>query len=534
LREVAESCPENYLNKYLLVSAEIARISGNDLEAMRLYRDAIQSARKNGFIQNAAIGCELAARFYRAHGFELIADSHIREACFRYAAWGAAGKVKQMERNFPEIAGCTAPAQTNDLEQLSKQLDAMTVVRASQAISTEIELNELLKRLMSIMIENAGAEKGYLILARDQSLWIEAETHESHEVTRVLPAIPVHSSTAIPQSIINYVMRTHQRVVLDDASNPNIFSTDPYIASKKAKSVLSSPIMHQNELIGIIYLENSLARGSFAPDRLAILELLSSQAAISLKNSLLYSNLKETEHALREALRIRDEFLSLASHELRTPMTSLRPHVQMLMKLLQNPKLKELPETKHFPKILKLIDREMDRMVKLIHDLLDVSRIRSGHLTIQRGDHSLSRIVRDVIIRFQTRLETAQCPVDLQIQNGIKGNIDDSAITQVVENLLSNAMKYGAGSPIEISLIEKSGKAILKVRDHGIGISKEYQNKIFDRFERGTSSEKYGGLGLGLYISRQLVLAHGGSIWVESEKGKGSTFTVEIPLSSSR
>ena len=298
LREPAENNPPTFYHHEALVSAEIARIRGQSDEAMRLYEQAIRSARDNGFVQDEAISCELAARFYRARGFEEIADTYLRYARSCYERWGAAGKVKQLDEQYPwlhekERALAGAPF---------GQVDAITVVKASQAISGEIMIFNLLDTLMRIVIENAGAQVACLLLTRGDDLWIEAQARVEGEGIEFLRPHRPPGPADLPLSIVNYVRRTRESVILGDASERSMFSSDDYISLNRPVSVLCLPVMRQANLIGLLYLENDLLKGAFTSERVAVLEVLAAQAAMSLENARMYEALRESEELSRTRL----------------------------------------------------------------------------------------------------------------------------------------------------------------------------------------------------------------------------------------
>jgi predicted ATPase/signal transduction histidine kinase len=305
LREWAENYPPTFGDKYALVSSEIARLEGRDAEAMRLYEQAIQSAREHGFVQNEGLAHEVAAGFYAARGVESIAQTYLRNARDCYLRWGAFGKVRQLDQRHPGLREEVAPCALGATVSASiEQLDVGTVVKASQAVSSEIELGKLIETLMRISIEHAGAERGLLILitANESRIAAEARTGGSNiEVTlRDSPVTP----TELSESVLHTAMRTQDSVILDDASAQIPFSADEYVREKHARSVLCLPLIKQGKLVGALYLENNLAPRVFTSAKLALLKLLASQAAISLENVQLYDELRRSEAYLSEAQRL--------------------------------------------------------------------------------------------------------------------------------------------------------------------------------------------------------------------------------------
>jgi PAS domain S-box-containing protein len=300
LREWATNYPPTFADKYELVSAEIARLEGRAFDAMQLYEQAIRSARENGFVQNEALAREVAARFYAARGFEKIAHLYLRDARHCYLQWGAHGKVKQLDERYPHLQEERVPtSRAATIGAPVAQLDLETAVKASQAVSGEIILENLIKTLMVIAVEHAGAERGLLILPRADQLWVEAEATTGRKIVEVnLRRAPVTPSE-LPLSILQYVIRTQEPVISDDAFREKPFSADEYVTSTHVRSVLCLPLIKQTKLVGMLYLENNVAAAVFTPARLSLLKLLASQAAISLENSRLYRDLEDREGKIR-------------------------------------------------------------------------------------------------------------------------------------------------------------------------------------------------------------------------------------------
>jgi signal transduction histidine kinase len=227
----------------------------------------------------------------------------------------------------------------------------------------------------------------------------------------------------------------------------------------------------------------------------------------------------------QEAIRIRDEFLSIASHELKTPLTAMLMHIQSLLRVIDSGR----GEPHRLRAKVETIQRMSHRLNDLIGELLDVSRITAGRLNLRRELVDLTRVVREVTARFEEAATRAGCEIRMEAPEPVTGYWDPNRLDQIVTNLLSNAIKYGAGEPVEIRVGSNNGLAWFKVRDWGIGIAPEDQSRLFQRFERVVSHRNYGGFGLGLWIVRQLVEAHGGAVRLQSAPGLGSEFVVELP-----
>jgi PAS domain S-box-containing protein len=290
LQEWAEHRPENFENRASLVGAEIARIEGRELDATRLYEKAIRSAREHAFVHNEAVAYEVAARFYAARGFEIFADAYLLNARNCYERWGAYGKVKQLDERYPFLREGRTTTSAGTIGVRTGQLDVETVVKASQALSSEIVLPRLIEKLVQIAVEHAGAERGLLILMQGSEPSIEAEGVTYPGKIEVVIRQSVATPSDLPQTVLHYVIRTQECLILDNASTDDVYSKDEYVLRHRTRSVLCLPIVKRGKLVGALYLENNLASYVFTPNRVAVLQLLASQAAISLENAALYSD----------------------------------------------------------------------------------------------------------------------------------------------------------------------------------------------------------------------------------------------------
>lgn len=287
-------------------------------------------------------------------------------------------------------------------------------------------------------------------------------------------------------------------------------------------SVMIAPLQIRGKTMGTITLAAGESTCRYTADDLDMLEDLARRFASAIDNAVLY-------RAAQDAIRTRDEFLSIASHELKTPLTPLKLQTQVLMRTLKATSLAQVNQDR-VERMLETSDRQLTRLSRLIDALLDISRINSGKLTLDLEKFDLTELVHEVIERFSGQLSAVKCEVDFDLgTKPVWVNWDRFRIEQVVINLLTNAMKYAPGKPIHITIERGDDRVVFSVSDEGIGIAAKDQKRIFDRFERAVSGDHVGGLGLGLYIVAQILEAHGGSIAVTSELGKGSTFTVSMP-----
>ncbi|MCC5647286.1 AAA family ATPase [Nostoc sp. CHAB 5824] len=308
----AHHAPMNYLHKWHLVEAEQYRVLGQVVEAMDAYDRAITLARENEYLQEEALANELAAKFHLANNRMMLAKAYLQEARYGYLRWGATAKVQDLDKQYPQLLKLrsekTGTHKLETTESASTKLEALdleTVLKASQAIASEILLDKLLATLMTILIENAGAQTGYLILPTQDQWRIEAIKSIGDQKVAVLQSIPLElisapdSTPYLPTALINYVVRTQESIVLDNAAQFGNFQSEPWIVQHQSKSILCAPLLNQGKLTGIVLLENNLTTSAFTPERIEIISLLSTQAAISIDNARLLKQQAELNQSLR-------------------------------------------------------------------------------------------------------------------------------------------------------------------------------------------------------------------------------------------
>ena len=299
-REWIENGVANVEDSAALVEAELARIDSREADAMRLYESAIALASANGLIQNDALANELAGRFYASRGFEQIAHLYLGNARRSYARWGADGKVRQLDACYPHLReDPPASDARTTIGAPVEQLELATVLKVSQAVSGELVLEKLVETVLRTAIEHAGAERGALVVPRDNDLWIQAEVRADGGARPILFRDGMIRGADLPESVVRHAARAHESIRLDDASMSGEFSHDQYIRLVRARSVLCLPLLQQGRLIALLYLENNVARGVFTPARMAVLNVLASQAAMSLEKTRLYRELQQREAKIR-------------------------------------------------------------------------------------------------------------------------------------------------------------------------------------------------------------------------------------------
>lgn len=369
IQKWAKCSATNFGVALALLEAEEARVDGRAQDAISAYAQAIQAAQQMDSLFYESLCNECCAKYWLGTGEELIAQVYMQEALFQYEQWGAAAKVKQLQQRYPRLCvSSTNKRRSSDRTTVSStslvgQLDMSTVLKASQTISSEIVLKKLLEKLMSILIENAGARRGTLVLKQDGRLLIEAEGDVQTEEVIALQAIPLETAENLPLSMIRYVSRTEESIVLNDPANEGTFTGDTYLQAHRPKSVMLMPISSQGKQLGIMYLENDLVEGVFTPERMELLKVLASQVAISIENAMFYNdmemkvaertvelqealnNLKASQQHLIESEKMAalGQLVAGVGHEVNTPLGAIKSSIGNIEESLRDT-LTQLPQ----------------------------------------------------------------------------------------------------------------------------------------------------------------------------------------------
>jgi predicted ATPase/signal transduction histidine kinase len=526
--------PENFADRSALLSAERERILGNSLEAEQLYEQALYLAREQGLVYNEALICELASRFYRVRGFRIFADVYLCYAVSAYRHWGADGKVGQLEQEFPVLKERATHGAMGDV-------DAITVVKASQAISREILHTRLLDALMRIVLENAGARKGVLALVRGE-ISVEAEASLLQEEIAVTLAPAPPPEELFPVSVANFVRRTGEKIILEDASEPNMFSADPYLKQRKILSLLCLPVVRQAELVGLLYLENDLVKGAFTGNRIAILDALAAQIAISLENARLYEAFRELsgnlEARVREAVEeldqknramvlqsrqaIMGEMLGNIAHQWRQPLNTLALLAQELRMTQKFDTLTKESLEANVAKTMEIIQH----MSKTIDDFRYFFRPEKEQVSFR---------LLSVLEKALSLLEGTFHAYNISVQTVASADPVlegfPNEYSQVLLNLLNNSKdaflaRQVSDPSIVITVSAQRGRSVVTIADNAGGIPEEILDKIFDLYFTTKGPEQ--GTGVGLFMCKSIIEKNmHGSLTVRNTE-RGAEFRIEV------
>ena len=598
----AEYAPMNHLHKFYLVEAERYRILGQQVEAMDFYDRAIALAKENKYLNEQALANELAAKFYLQWGKEKIAQLYLIDAYYSYSRWGAKAKIDDLEQRYSKLLApilqqnqvglFEAVTTSNGISFSTKNqtisgststtlIDIPTAIKASQAISSEIYLDQLLSTLMQVVVKNGGAETGVLILNEEGRWKIAVYCPNSQRC--FLQYILIEESQEIPQTIINYVKRTKETLVFDDATTQLTFASDPYMKQQQPKSILCTPILYQGKMMGILYLENNLATGVFTGDRVAILNILCSQAAISLQNARLYQQSQEYAQKLELYLSdfkqmqlqlVQNEKMSAlgnlvagVAHEINNPVGFIAGNLQPAQEYLGDLfNLIDLYQEK-FPNPGREIETEIEDMdleylredlPKLIGSMQEgvdcIRNISTSLRTFSRADSDrpVSFNIHDglestlLILKHRLKASEFRPAIEVVKEYGKLPLVKcfPGQLNQVFMNVLANAIDALEESnkersfseikalpnqiTVQTALSEDNNQVLIRIKDNGVGMSAEVKENIFNHLF--TTKSVGQGTGLGLSIAHQIVVEkHGGTLLVNSSLGEGSEFVISIP-----
>ncbi|MGI2907779.1 ATP-binding sensor histidine kinase [Tolypothrix sp. VBCCA 56010] len=602
LRKRALSAPMNFQHKYDLVEAEKHRVLGQKIEAIEMYDRAISGAKANEYIQEEALANELAAKFYLEWGKEKIAQTYMQEAYYCYARWGAKAKVNHLEKSYPQLlqpilltlrmnlkhdetitfrrTSSSTHTSTTGRTNIADVLDFTSALKAAQTISSSIELDQLIANLTRIILENSGAKKVVLLLLEDHIWQVRAITFIDHKlnsqtnIQTILNPQSLDNCPDIPINIIHYVKNTQQTVVIENCQTDIPGIIGKYMLEHQPQSVFCTPIINQGDLVGILYLENKLTSGVFTSDRLSVINLLSSQAAISLENARLYQQAGQALQDLQQAQLqiVQSEKMSAlgnlvagVAHEMNNPLgfiaASLKQAKPTVADIVEHLKLyqKSLPSPgeeiidhneeidldyslEYLPKMIDSMVMACDRLKNISTSLRTFSRADKDYkvpFNIHEGIDSTILILQH---RLKANEQRPAIEVITEYGNLPKIECFPGQLNQVFMNILANAIdaldESNTGlsfeeikaNPNRITIttsVENEGVKI-SIADNGQGMTESVKQKIFDHLFTTKAVGK--GTGLGLAIAKAIVVEkHDGAIAVESTLNQGTKFVISLP-----
>ncbi len=573
LKMCAKQQSYNFSPFYYLVSAEIASLGNNLEKASDLYNQAAESSLTSENWQFAALSNECSAKFLLRRKQPKLAKSYMQEAHYYYIRWGALAKVKLLEKAYPqwfeeerkEVAFVDA---LSGEKTRAGNLDYLSIIKSTRALSSEIILNKLLEKLMRILLENAGAQRGLLMIEREGKMFIRAENFSNQEEVIIKDQI-INERTDIPLSLISYVQKTKESIVLANASRDAKFSQDPYIKRVGLKSAICAPILSQNQVMGFLYLENNATEDAFTKERLEVLSVLSSQAAISIENAQFYSTLevkvadrtRELQDTLNQLKVMQNRLIqqekmaslgmltSGISHELKNPLNFIINFSEVANEYLMelDSKVARIKEEKEdileliqiLNKNLQNIEKSGKRADSIIQAMLSHARKVSANVEPTKIHYLLDQAIMIVYGNYQKKDPNFTITVikayDLTIDTieafpgeleQVFVNIIDNACYALYENVRNLGSEFKP--MLEVSTHNSKANIIIKVKDNGTGISQDIINKIFEPFF--TTKQTGTGTGLGLSITYDIITKqHNGSIEVKSEPLQFTEFSITLP-----
>ena len=584
-----KGCPENFSQHVMLMKAELAAINNNTSKAFMFYAKAIDLADKNRFRHVEAIAFHRAAEFCEKHGLEMQSRIYFEKAWNAYHLWGAELVCRQLEKKFANLAE-EKPFHKYELKTVATThsvstktaLDLASLLKASQSIASQVKYDDLLKKLMHIVIENAGAERGYLLLNKGNKLCAEVKGISGTNEIEILPSMPYQELKSIPESVINYCRRTEEIVVENEAFSEGQFTGDPFISQNGIMSLMCLPISAVGKINGFLYLENRLIKGVFNRNRTELLKMLSGQIGISIENSILYGNLEEkvmertreiektlTELKATQAQLIQSEKMASLgeltagiAHEIQNPLNFVNNFSEISNELiieLKGERLKEKGERDEeleeeilndISQNLAKINHHGKRAEAIVKGMLQHSRTGSGQKELTDINALCDEYVRLSYHGLKAKDNSFNASYETHFDPDLpKIEVIPQDIGRVLLNLINNAFyavssasvkTHGSASPHALSQSQPDnpnvivstqnlGKKIeISVKDNGPGIPDEIKNKIFQPFF--TTKPTGQGTGLGLSLSYDIVKAHEGEVKVETKEGEGSTFIIQLPL----
>lgn len=516
---MSKSCAANFKHMFLILLGERSQLDGQYDKAFSCFKDAVNLAEENGFIHMAALANELSAKLALKQGLHTLAKVFLQEANVSYLKWGALAKSQSLVRAYPQFL----PNTSVGLLQASRQIDYATVVSALQAISTEIVLDRLLKKLMKIVVENAGAQRVLFLLKLGEDLVVKASSNVGGPIRLTNQNMPVQNRDDLLLSGIHYVHHTHNPVIIEDVQGNSDYRSDPYAIQYKPKSIVCLPVLRQSDLVAVLYLENNIVAGAFTPDRIEILQLIASQAAISIENARLYENVMQKE---RDLLELSGKLRSLSSELL---LTEERERRRIAVDLhdrighaLANVKMQlgVLKQTIDNPESLEPIERISQLTDQSIQDTQSLTFDLSPPVLYDLG---LEAAIEWLVDQTQEQHRLSVAFEDDQAPKPLDESIRVLAF-QAARELLFNIVKHAQAHHVWVAMNQVDGKVQISIEDDGIGLQASMQ---------GRKTTKKGG-GFGLFSIQERLKHVGGSLEISSDPSQGTRMVLSVPMQTTQ
>lgn len=560
----AVHCAENFRTAALLLASEVARVDGRLRDAVERCEEAIEFADGLPVPMWHALAHELHGRLRLLTGKPSMACATLLRARERYVQWGALAKAEAMRRQYPVLAerergpAGAAPADAGTLADVqalhadpADALDLFSLLKATQAIAGETGFADLLGRLLQIAIENAGAERGALVLDGDDGPRLYA-AEAGEAAVRDERGVPLARADAVPAGIVHFVRRTGEALVLADAAADAQFGADPYVQRHRPRALACLPVRRQGRMLGALLLEHRGIAAVFTPQRVDTLRVLAAQAAISVENVRLVAGLqreiderREAQEqlgaALAEVRRLKDDLeaentylrrdlIANVSHDLRTPLVSMRGYLEVLA--LRGDTLDAAQRAQY----LGIAVRQSERLATLIDELFELAKLDFRGLQLNRERFQFGEFAVDVTQKFELAAREQGVALALRCAPGLPPVQADIALMErVLDNLVANALRHTPrGGQVCIGVESAAGRLTVEVADTGCGIPPADLPFVFDRFYRASNAAAAAqqGTGLGLAITKRIVELHGGQVRAESDGARGARFIVSVPLAA--
>lgn len=549
MKKWAAHAPMNFEQFHLLIEIQLQCVLLPFDEGLNIAFDkVITLSLEHDYLNIASMSCELAGKYYLNNGQASEGDKYTIKAYNLYSRWGAYNKVNQIKSNYPNIMSSsptnrTAIKSITSSTSILQSLDLSSILKATEAISKEIKLESVSKKLIQILMQNAGAQKGSFIIKQNGSLSLYAQSNENQEI-EIIEGDLHNEKNLVPVSLVHYVIRTRETVVIDDISSNKQFLSDEYFKHHTVLSAICSPVVHQDNVIGLIYLENNLIRGAFTEQRLEMLKLLSGQIAITVHNSLLYQNLEQkvqerTEEIEAQKKNLKDknkqlevinedknQLLDVVSHDLRSPLNQIKGLANLIELDATNG---ITPEQKEY---IDNITESCDRLNGMITNILDISAIEAQEIELKLENVNIGDLLDKVINDHSVEVLDKKISI---AHNKDKADtlivLDENYAFQAFSNILSNAIKFSEkDQQVEINVTQNSKSVVIEIKDFGPGISKGDQKNLFKKFQKLSAKPTAGesSIGLGLSIVKKYIEAMHGTISIKSELEKGTSFFIEF------